>query len=161
MAGLPWAVETSGGFQTNTHSRRAIKSAWTIFVACRALPTDREEHPAWVPQACSRRGATASEDGLGPGGPGGAFGRQGEESGNSSRTGTPPVQAAQANAFRYALLYRIPRNRTLVTDMLFYSLLANMETENSATSPPSTAASPALAKAALDGSSGGGEKGSK
>lgn len=60
-------------------------------------------------------------------GPGGSLGRPGEDSGNSSRTGTPPVResASHSNAF---------------------SLLANMETENPA-SPPSTAASPAMSKA--------------
>ncbi|KAK9775034.1 hypothetical protein SCAR479_08308 [Seiridium cardinale] len=59
-------------------------------------------------------------------GPGGSLSRGAEDSGASSRTGTPPVREAQSstNAF---------------------SLLANME-DNHPTSPPSTAASPALSK---------------
>ncbi|KAK5653131.1 hypothetical protein OQA88_9230 [Cercophora sp. LCS_1] len=57
--------------------------------------------------------------------PGGAFGRGGDDSGASSRTGTPPV--AHTNAF---------------------GLLA--DTGENPASPPSTAASPALSKAALD-----------
>ncbi|KFA75200.1 hypothetical protein S40288_00149 [Stachybotrys chartarum IBT 40288] len=57
-----------------------------------------------------------------------AFGRPGEDSGASSRTGTPPVRDSHSNAF---------------------SLLANMETENPA-SPPSTSASPSLSKAVPD-----------
>ncbi|KAF3013797.1 hypothetical protein E8E14_011311 [Neopestalotiopsis sp. 37M] len=56
-------------------------------------------------------------------GPGGSLSRGAEDSGASSRTGTPPTQSS-TNAF---------------------SLLANMEDNNPA-SPPSTAASPALAK---------------
>lgn len=55
-------------------------------------------------------------------GPGGSLGRPGDDSGVSSRAATPPTNT---NAF---------------------SLLANMETETPA-SPPSAAASPALAKA--------------
>ncbi|KLU89025.1 hypothetical protein MAPG_08003 [Magnaporthiopsis poae ATCC 64411] len=65
-----------------------------------------------------------------PGGVG-AFGRAGEDSGASSRTGTPPVRDS-TNAF---------------------SLLANMETENPA-SPPSTAVSPALSKVTPDTTKG-------
>lgn len=63
-------------------------------------------------------------------GPGGALGRPGEDSGASSRTGTPPVRdnSSHSNAF---------------------SLLANMDSENPA-SPPSTAASPNLPKAVPD-----------
>jgi translation initiation factor 4G len=59
-------------------------------------------------------------------GPGGSLSRGPDDSGASSRTGTPPVREQQStNAF---------------------SLLANMDSENPA-SPPSTSASPALAKA--------------
>lgn len=61
-------------------------------------------------------------------GPGGSLGRAGEDSGASSRTGTPPT--THTNAF---------------------SALANLESENPA-SPPSTAASPALTKAVPDSS---------
>jgi translation initiation factor 4G len=63
-------------------------------------------------------------------GPGGSLGRPGEDSGASSRTGTPPTRdnTSHSNAF---------------------SLLANMETENPA-SPPSTSASPAMSKAVPD-----------
>ncbi|KAH7313310.1 hypothetical protein B0I35DRAFT_480008 [Stachybotrys elegans] len=60
-------------------------------------------------------------------GPGGSLGRPGDDSGASSRTGTPPVRENN-NAF---------------------SLLANMETDNPA-SPPSTAASPSLSKTVPD-----------
>jgi translation initiation factor 4G len=62
-------------------------------------------------------------------GPGGSLGRPGEDSGASSRTGTPPVRDnSHSNAF---------------------SLLANMETENP-TSPPSTSVSPAISKVVPD-----------
>ncbi|KAI9167359.1 LOW QUALITY PROTEIN: Eukaryotic translation initiation factor 4 gamma [Paramyrothecium foliicola] len=63
-------------------------------------------------------------------GPGGSLGRPGEDSGASSRTGTPPTRenTSHSNAF---------------------SLLANMETENPA-SPPSTSASPSISKAVPD-----------
>ena len=48
-----------------------------------------------------------SNSGRRMGGPGGAFGRAGEDSGASSRTGTPPVRdrdsVAHANAFGYVL----------------------------------------------------------
>ncbi|KAI1335172.1 hypothetical protein F5Y15DRAFT_428480 [Xylariaceae sp. FL0016] len=59
-------------------------------------------------------------------GPNSSLSRGGEDSGASSRTGTPPVKESQSstNAF---------------------SLLANMESDHPG-SPPSTAASPALAK---------------
>lgn len=57
--------------------------------------------------------------------PGGAFGRGGEDSGASSRTGTPPTSIGHANAF---------------------SLLA--DSGEHPASPPSTNASPALPKAA-------------
>lgn len=60
-------------------------------------------------------------------GPGGSFGRAGEDSGMSSRAGTPPTRE-NSNTF---------------------SLLANMDSENPA-SPPSAAASPALSKAVPD-----------
>jgi translation initiation factor 4G len=60
--------------------------------------------------------------------PGGAFGRGGEDSGASSRTGTPPTSIGHANAF---------------------SLLA--DSGEHPASPPSTNASPALPKAALAG----------
>ncbi|KAH6687481.1 eukaryotic initiation factor 4F subunit p130 [Plectosphaerella plurivora] len=63
-------------------------------------------------------------------GPGGSLGRPGEDSGASSRTGTPPT--THTNAF---------------------SALANLDSENPA-SPPSTAASPALSKTALDSAAG-------
>lgn len=61
-------------------------------------------------------------------GPGGSLGRAGEESGASSRTGTPPTSqtTSHLNAF---------------------SLLANMGTDDHPASPPSTSASPALSKA--------------
>jgi translation initiation factor 4G len=64
-------------------------------------------------------------------GPGGSLGRPGEDSGASSRTGTPPTRenTSHSNAF---------------------SLLANMETEHPA-SPPSTSASPSMSKAVPDG----------
>jgi translation initiation factor 4G len=61
-------------------------------------------------------------------GPGGSLGRPGEDSGASSRTGTPPTNASHSNAF---------------------SLLANMETDHP-TSPPSTSVSPAMPKAVPD-----------
>ncbi|KAK7433076.1 hypothetical protein QQZ08_000005 [Neonectria magnoliae] len=63
-------------------------------------------------------------------GPGGSLGRAGEDSGASSRTGTPPHResTSHSNAF---------------------SLLANMETEHPA-SPPSTSASPMISKAVPD-----------
>ncbi|KAI2467000.1 hypothetical protein F4781DRAFT_433861 [Annulohypoxylon bovei var. microspora] len=62
-------------------------------------------------------------------GPGGSLTRGAEDSGASSRTGTPPVRETQSiNSF---------------------SLLANMDSENPA-SPPSTTASPALAKVIPD-----------
>jgi len=66
------------------------------------------------------------------------FGRPGEDSGASSRTGTPPTtrdDASRSNAF---------------------SLLANMETEHPA-SPPSTSASPAMSKAVPDSGKKDGE----
>jgi len=51
-----------------------------------------------------------SNSGRRMGGPGGAFGRAGEDSGTSSRTGTPPVSnresVAHANAFGYVLCCR-------------------------------------------------------
>ena len=70
-------------------------------------------------------------------GPGGSLGRPGDDSGNTSRTGTPPVRdsASHTNAF---------------------SLLANMETENPA-SPPSTSASPSISKAVPDSDKKDGE----
>jgi len=52
-----------------------------------------------------------------------------EDSGASSRTGTPPVREQTSNNA--------------------FSLLANMETEHQ-TSPPSTAVSPAMGKAVPD-----------
>ncbi|KAK1999861.1 hypothetical protein LX36DRAFT_669177 [Colletotrichum falcatum] len=63
-------------------------------------------------------------------GPGGSLGRPGEDSGASSRTGTPPT-TQHTNAF---------------------SALANLDSENPA-SPPSTAASPALSKVVPDSTS--------
>lgn len=71
-----------------------------------------------------------SNSGRRMGGPGGAFGRTGEDSGVSSRTGTPPVSqrdsVGHANAF---------------------ALLAEADHPGS---PPSAHASPALPKASLD-----------
>ncbi|KAI1417714.1 hypothetical protein F5Y13DRAFT_185046 [Hypoxylon sp. FL1857] len=63
-------------------------------------------------------------------GPGGSLSRGAEDSGASSRTGTPPVRDAQSSTNSFGLL-------------------ANMDSENPA-SPPSTAASPALAKVVPD-----------
>lgn len=63
-------------------------------------------------------------------GPGGSLGRPGEDSGASSRAGTPPVRDNNTNSNAF-------------------SLLANMESEHPA-SPPSANASPALAKAVPD-----------
>ncbi|KAH8158345.1 hypothetical protein CIB48_g9897 [Xylaria polymorpha] len=60
-------------------------------------------------------------------GPGGALSRGADDSGASSRTGTPPV-------------------RETPTSTNSFGLLANMDSEHPG-SPPSTAASPALAKA--------------
>ncbi|KAI1823081.1 hypothetical protein F4861DRAFT_540383 [Xylaria intraflava] len=60
-------------------------------------------------------------------GPGGSLSRGAEDSGASSRTGTPPV-------------------RETPTSTNSFGLLANMDSEHPG-SPPSTAASPALAKA--------------
>ncbi|OLN81536.1 Eukaryotic translation initiation factor 4 gamma [Colletotrichum chlorophyti] len=68
-------------------------------------------------------------------GPGGSLGRPGEDSGASSRTGTPPT-TQHTNAF---------------------SALANLDSENPA-SPPSTAASPALSKAVPDSTAAGEDK---
>ncbi|PNY27217.1 Eukaryotic translation initiation factor 4 gamma [Tolypocladium capitatum] len=65
-------------------------------------------------------------------GPGGSLGRPGEDSGASSRTGTPPTRDATSNSNAF-------------------SLLANMETEHPA-SPPSAGPSPSLAKAVPDSS---------
>ncbi|PFH61788.1 hypothetical protein XA68_16216 [Ophiocordyceps unilateralis] len=64
-------------------------------------------------------------------GPGGALGRPGEDSGASSRTGTPPTRDSTSNTNTF-------------------SLLANMETEHPA-SPPSAGPSPSLSKAIPDG----------
>ncbi|KAK0646108.1 hypothetical protein B0T16DRAFT_330405 [Cercophora newfieldiana] len=61
--------------------------------------------------------------------PGGAFGRGGEDSGASSRTGTPPTRDSVAHTNAFGLL---------------------ADTGENPASPPSTAASPALSKAALD-----------
>ncbi|RDA87486.1 hypothetical protein CP532_1632 [Ophiocordyceps camponoti-leonardi (nom. inval.)] len=60
-------------------------------------------------------------------GPGGSLGRPGEDSGASSRTGTPPT-------------------RDSTTNTNAFSLLANMETEHPA-SPPSAGPSPSMSKA--------------
>ena len=82
-------------------------------------------------------------------GPGGALGRPGDDSGASSRTGTPPVRdnSSHSNAFRYAQPpYPYPFKASELTRQ---SLLANMDSENPA-SPPSTAASPNLPKAVPD-----------
>jgi len=68
-------------------------------------------------------------------GPGGSLSRTGEDSGASSRTGTPPQQKEKENA----------------SHANAFSLLADLsnsgEPENPA-SPPSIAASPALSKVA-------------
>ncbi|KAM7184725.1 hypothetical protein V8F20_012088 [Naviculisporaceae sp. PSN 640] len=74
-----------------------------------------------------------SNSGRRMGGPGGAFGRGGEDSGTSSRTGTPPV--AHTNAF---------------------GLLA--DTGDHPASPPSTSASPAMSKVTLDTAASGDKK---
>lgn len=63
--------------------------------------------------------------------PGGSFGRPGEDSGASSRTGTPPT-----------------RERDSVAHTNAFGVLAN--TGDHPGSPPSAAASPALSKVALD-----------
>ncbi|KAI1376767.1 hypothetical protein F4677DRAFT_459581 [Hypoxylon crocopeplum] len=63
-------------------------------------------------------------------GPRGSLTRGAEDSGASSRTGTPPVRDTQSSTNSFGLL-------------------ANMDSENPA-SPPSTAASPALAKVVPD-----------
>ncbi|CAK7208134.1 hypothetical protein SEUCBS140593_000059 [Sporothrix eucalyptigena] len=65
--------------------------------------------------------------------PGGAFGRPGDDSGPASRTGTPPTRT----------------DSNPVSHSNAFSALANEDTETPA-SPPSTAASPALAKSSLD-----------
>lgn len=86
-------------------------------------------------------------------GPGGSLGRAGEESGASSRTGTPPVRdASHSNAFRYVEPRMTPH--TIANEN--NSLLANMETENPA-SPPSTSASPSIPKAVPDSDKKDGE----
>jgi translation initiation factor 4G len=84
-------------------------------------------------------------------GPGGSLSRTGEESGASSRTGTPPQQkekesATSANAFRY-VFYSALLDSPMLT---LYSLLAGLgsgESEHPA-SPPSVSNSPELSKAA-------------
>jgi len=80
--------------------------------------------------------------------PGGAFGRGGEDSGASSRTGTPPTRdsVAHTNAFGY-VASTTTKHCSMSADLVF-SLLA--DTGENPASPPSTAASPALSKAALD-----------
>ncbi|KAL2020352.1 hypothetical protein VTK56DRAFT_8481 [Thermocarpiscus australiensis] len=75
--------------------------------------------------------SSRSNSGRRLGGPGGAFGRAGEDSGASSRTGTPPT-----------------RERDSVAHANAFGLLA--DTGDHPGSPPSTAASPALSKATLD-----------
>ncbi|TPX08985.1 uncharacterized protein E0L32_009564 [Thyridium curvatum] len=77
--------------------------------------------------------SSRSNSGRRLGGPGGALGRAGEESGASSRTGTPPTRESQ------------PASRANAFD-----ILANMDADNNPASPPSTAASPALSKAVPD-----------
>jgi translation initiation factor 4G len=89
-------------------------------------------------------------------GPGGSLSRAGEESGQSSRTGTPPTRepTQQANAFRY-----VPDMSAQTIGLrranIVYSVLANMESENPA-SPP--AVSPALSKVAPDSSGSNDDK---
>ncbi|EQK99567.1 MIF4-like, type 1/2/3 [Ophiocordyceps sinensis CO18] len=70
-------------------------------------------------------------------GPGGSLGRPGEDSGLSSRTGTPPTRDSTTNSNAF-------------------SLLANMETEHPA-SPPSAGPSPSMAKVVPDSGKKGGE----
>lgn len=65
--------------------------------------------------------------------PGGTFGRPGDDSGPASRTGTPPTR----------------QDSNSVSHTNAFEALANVDTETPA-SPPSTAASPALAKSSLD-----------
>ncbi|KAL1902559.1 hypothetical protein Sste5346_001001 [Sporothrix stenoceras] len=65
--------------------------------------------------------------------PGGSFGRPGDDSGPASRTGTPPTR----------------QDSNSVSHSNAFEALANVDTETPA-SPPSTAASPALAKSSLD-----------
>ncbi|OTB20426.1 hypothetical protein K445DRAFT_17703 [Daldinia sp. EC12] len=72
-------------------------------------------------------------------GPGGSLSRGAEDSGASSRTGTPPVREAQSSTNSFGLL-------------------ANMDSDHPA-SPPSTAASPALTKVVPDNAAAS-EKGS-
>ncbi|OAA56640.1 eukaryotic translation initiation factor subunit [Niveomyces insectorum RCEF 264] len=66
-------------------------------------------------------------------GPGGSFGRPGDDSGPASRTGTPPTRS----------------DSNSVSHSNAFEALANVDTETP-TSPPSTAASPALAKSKLE-----------
>jgi translation initiation factor 4G len=80
-----------------------------------------------------------SNSGRRMGGPGGAFGRAGEDSGASSRTGTPPT-----------------RDRDSVAHANAFGLLA--DTGDHPGSPPSTHASPALSKATLDTVAAGDDK---
>lgn len=93
-----------------------------------------------------------SNSGRRLGGPGGAFGRAGEDSGASSRTGTPPV--AHANAFGYVMPYPEYMLSRLLTGKR--RLLA--DTGDHPGSPPSAAASPALPKATLDTVASGDDK---
>lgn len=90
-------------------------------------------------------------------GPGGSLGRTGEDSGPSSRSGTP-APTSNTNTFRYVLCcsrtssrnqrpFCIQAESTKLTTT--NSLLANMETEHPA-SPPSAGPSPLLAKAMID-----------
>ncbi|CAK7227870.1 hypothetical protein SBRCBS47491_006715 [Sporothrix bragantina] len=65
--------------------------------------------------------------------PGGSFGRSGDDSGPASRTGTPPTRT----------------DSNPVSHTNAFQALANVDSETPA-SPPSTAASPALAKSSLD-----------
>ncbi|CAK7266765.1 hypothetical protein SEPCBS119000_002197 [Sporothrix epigloea] len=65
--------------------------------------------------------------------PGGSFGRPGDDSGPGSRTGTPPTRT----------------DSNPVSHTNAFQALANVDSESPA-SPPSTAASPALAKSSLD-----------
>ncbi|OTB06806.1 hypothetical protein M426DRAFT_9237 [Hypoxylon sp. CI-4A] len=73
-------------------------------------------------------------------GPGGNLSRGAEDSGASSRTGTPPVKETQSSTNSFGLL-------------------ANMDSDHPA-SPPSTAASPALAKTAPDTTAANGKESS-
>lgn len=116
--------------------------------------------------------SSRSNSGRRLGGPGGAFGRAGEDSGTSSRTGTPPTRdrdsVAHANAFGYAFS---PPTSPTNKPTKQASVLDDDDDDDADTrrrlladagdhpgSPPSTHASPALSKATLDKTAAGDEK---